>query len=179
VSINQEAIFPELVAPPRVNQCGAKQRNSARYRGKGRHWETPQDLFDRLNAEFGFTLDPCCTKETAKCPRYFTEETNGLAQSWANESVFMNPPYGAELPRWTRKAAESATQGATVVGLVPDDDVLAEKAEIRYLRGRIRFKVGTMWASPFMPSMIVVWRGQAQTHAGRDPQRNFPEVTGA
>jgi site-specific DNA-methyltransferase (adenine-specific) len=47
-------------------------------------WETPQDLFDKLNEEFGpFTLDPCATKENAKCKRFFTMEDNGLKQSWA------------------------------------------------------------------------------------------------
>jgi len=35
-------------------------------------WETPQDFFDKLNDEFNFTLDPCCSKETAKCDKYFT-----------------------------------------------------------------------------------------------------------
>lgn len=29
-------------------------------------WETPQDLFNLLNQEFHFNLDPCCTKENAK-----------------------------------------------------------------------------------------------------------------
>ena len=32
-------------------------------------WETPQDLFDKLNAEFRFTLDVCATADTAKCLR--------------------------------------------------------------------------------------------------------------
>ena len=29
-------------------------------------WETPQYLFDSLNSEFHFTLDPCSTDENAK-----------------------------------------------------------------------------------------------------------------
>ena len=55
-------------------------------------WATPQEWFDYLNLEFGFTLDPCCWPETAKCKRYYTPETDGLAQSWQDERVFMNPP---------------------------------------------------------------------------------------
>lgn len=45
-------------------------------------WSTPQELFDKLNEEFKFTLDPCATAENAKCKRYFTAEQNGLLQDW-------------------------------------------------------------------------------------------------
>ena len=45
-------------------------------------WETPAWLFNQLNAEFHFTLDPCCTHETAKCPKHYTPEENGLIQDW-------------------------------------------------------------------------------------------------
>jgi hypothetical protein len=34
-------------------------------------WTTPQWLFEALDSEFGFTLDPCCTHENAKCKRHF------------------------------------------------------------------------------------------------------------
>lgn len=55
-------------------------------------WETPQALYDALDREFGFTLDPCATAETAKCSRYFSSQENGLLQDWGTETVFMNPP---------------------------------------------------------------------------------------
>ena len=29
-------------------------------------WETPQQLFDKLNLVYNFTLDPCATNENAK-----------------------------------------------------------------------------------------------------------------
>lgn len=45
-------------------------------------WETPQALFDELNAEFGFSLDAAASESNAKCPRFFTERENGLIQSW-------------------------------------------------------------------------------------------------
>ena len=45
-------------------------------------WATPQWLFDELDKEFNFTLDPCCTHENAKCKRHFTIEEDGLQQSW-------------------------------------------------------------------------------------------------
>jgi len=54
-------------------------------------WETPPEIFNPLNEEFEFTLDPCATPRTAKCTKYFTPEQDGLRQSWAGEVVFMNP----------------------------------------------------------------------------------------
>lgn len=56
-------------------------------------WGTPQDLFDALNEEFNFTLDPCADNNNHKCAKYYTIEQDGLAQSWAGETVFCNPPY--------------------------------------------------------------------------------------
>lgn len=49
-------------------------------------WATPQDLFDKLNAEFDFNLDPCALPENAKCKKYFTPELNGLTQCWGGVS---------------------------------------------------------------------------------------------
>ena len=69
-------------------------------------WTTPQNFYDELNKEFHFTLDPCSTTENHKCKKYFTKKENGLLQSWKNEIVFCNPPYGRELPNWVKKAYE-------------------------------------------------------------------------
>lgn len=45
-------------------------------------WETPQALFEELDREFHFTLDPCSTHENAKCEKHYTAEENGLQMSW-------------------------------------------------------------------------------------------------
>ena len=45
-------------------------------------WETPQDFFDMLDAEFGFTLDAAADAQNHKCPRYYTREQDGLKQPW-------------------------------------------------------------------------------------------------
>ena len=124
-------------------------------------WPTPQWLFDLLDLEFGFTLDPCCTDESAKCGRYFTARDNGLIQDWANDSVFMNPPY-SDVAEWMGKAYGAAQEGATVVCLVPSRTdtrwwhKYAMKGEIRFIRGRLRFGDATENA-PF-PSCVVVFR---------------------
>ena len=70
---------------------------------KTNEWETPQWFFDELNAEFGFTLDPC-SNGNHKCNNYFTAEQDGLKQDWSNDVVFMNPPYGGHTGDWISKA---------------------------------------------------------------------------
>ena len=145
---------------------GVRAKNNGRYNGNGRNWETPAEIFTPLNAEFHFTLDPCATPETAKCGKFFTEADDGLIQDWSGERVFMNPPYGAEIYAWTRKARLEAEKGALVVGLLPastdlawwHDDVVG-RAEVRYIRGRVRFLTGGPYrASGFFASVIVIWR---------------------
>lgn len=149
----------------------ARARNNGRYNGNGRHWETPPEVFDPLNKEFSFTLDPCCQHNTAKASRFFTEAEDGLQQSWAGERVFMNPPYGKEIYAWTRKArTEFLENGVLVVGLLPastdlkwwHEDVVGYASDIRYLRGRVRFLTdGPYRASGFFPSVVVVWGSRA------------------
>ena len=129
-------------------------------------WGTPQDLFDELNAEFDFTLDVAASDQNAKCERYFTKEIDGLAQSWAGERCYMNPPYGLVLRQWVRKAwfeIRKIDGAELVVGLLPNrtdtswfHDYIYHKAEIRFLRGRLKF--GGSKNSATFGSMIVVWQ---------------------
>jgi phage N-6-adenine-methyltransferase len=119
-------------------------------------WSTPQDLFDRLNTEFEFTLDVCATPENAKCTEFYTMAEDGLAQPW--EGV----PYGRAIGKWMHKALMAATAGATVVALVPARTDTkwwhdyATKGEIRFLPGRLKFGGGEH-SAPF-PSAVVVFR---------------------
>ena len=75
-------------------------------------WCTPQDFFDKLDAEFHFVLDAAATEKSKKCARYFTPETDGLSQSWdVGGAVFCNPPYGRQIGAWVKKAYTEATRG--------------------------------------------------------------------
>ena len=74
-------------------------------------WATPQDFYDSLNAEFHFTLDPCCTDENAKCEKHYTKADDGLLQDWTGERVYCNPPYGREMPKWIQKCAQHGNRG--------------------------------------------------------------------
>ncbi|WP_243115148.1 phage N-6-adenine-methyltransferase [Intestinibacillus sp. Marseille-P6563] len=126
-------------------------------------WETPQDFFDALDQEFHFTLDVCATPENAKCERYYTPDDDGLSQPW-NGVVWCNPPYGREIGRWVLAGSiASVAQRTTVVMLLPArtdtrwfHDYILGKAEIRFIRGRLKFG-GSKNSAPF-PSMVVIFR---------------------
>jgi site-specific DNA-methyltransferase (adenine-specific) len=130
-------------------------------------WETPGWLFNELDREFNFTLDVCAIAENAKCKRYFSPEDDGLSQSWQGEVCFMNPPYGREVGAWVQKAYEESRKGAKVVCLLPArtdtawfHDYIYGKAEIRFLRGRLKFS-GAKNSAPF-PSMIVIFNSHKE-----------------
>jgi phage N-6-adenine-methyltransferase len=138
--------------------------NPALFTSKTDLWETPQDLFDKLDAEFGFDLDVCALPENAKCERFYTPESDALWQEWTGV-CWMNPPYGRQIGRWIQKAYESSLRGATVVCLVPARTDTAwwhdycMKGEIRFLRGRVYFwKDGQPINPAPFPSAVVVFR---------------------
>ena len=129
---------------------------------KTNEWETPQDLFDKLNKEFQFTLDPCATTQNAKCKKYYTLETNGLYQDWSKDIVFMNPPYGGNTGLWIKKAFDESKRGAVIVCLIVSstdrsywhDYIFPYASEIRFLRGRIKFGEAKSTA-PFASSVVI------------------------
>lgn len=131
-------------------------------------WATPQDLFDRLDREFHFTLDVCALPENAKCMAYYTPQDNGLAQPWTGV-CWCNPPYGrSTVKHWVQRAwLSSADGGCTVVMLLPArtdtcwfHEYIYQKSrvEIRFLKGRLKFG-GSTSGAPF-PSMIVIFRSE-------------------
>jgi len=133
-------------------------------------WCTPIRFFEELDAEFRFTLDAAATPKSAKCSKYFTVEDNALEQDWKGHVVFLNPPYGRTLGRWVEKAFnEGQKANTTVVLLIPSrtdtayfHKFILGKAEIRFLRGRLRFtdeNGKTKDAAPF-PSLVAIYRGR-------------------
>lgn len=150
-------------------------------------WATPPTLFAKWDREFAFTLDAAALPENAKCARYFTPRAqcracggdgvlhgveldacrfcDGLAQSWAGERVWLNPPYGRQIGAWIRKAWEESQKGerpALVACLVPARTCsawwhdYAAKGEVQFIRGRIRF-VGAPYNAPFPSALVVFW----------------------
>ena len=127
-------------------------------------WSTPQTIFDALDAEFDFNLDPCATESNHKCKTFYTAEIDGLKQKWGGYRVFCNPPY-SNIAAWVEKAfRETRNDNTLVVLLIPSrtdtkyfHDYIYQRAEIRFVKGRLRF--GDSKNSAPFPSMIVIFRG--------------------
>ena len=138
--------------------------NNALLSSKRHDWETPQAFFDELDREFHFTLDPCATPETAKCKKYYTPTENGLLQDWNGETVFCNPPYGRELSKWIEKCANESKHAKVIMLIPARTDTIAfhkyiyNKAEIRFIKGRIKFRINGKEGDPApFPSMVVIF----------------------
>ena len=97
--------------------------------------------------------------------------TEKPVESCGGGPVFCNPPYGREVGKWVRKAYEEAKHGATVVLLIPArtdttyfHDYIYGRAEIRFVRGRLRFtdEEGKAYAAAPFPSMVVIYNGNKE-----------------
>lgn len=137
---------------------------SACFSSKTDNWSTPQTFFDELNEEFHFTLDPCANEQNHKCDLFFTKEQNGLTRDWGGHTVFCNPPYGRDIAKWVEYSyRQSQKSNTVVVMLIPArtdtrwfHEYVYGKAEIRFLRGRLKFN-DSINSAPF-PSMVVIYR---------------------
>lgn len=140
--------------------------------------------FDLFNAEFGpFTIDVAAAEWNTKCDRYYDKATNGLAQSWAGERVWCNPPYSAIEP-WIRKAWDEWAYGRPelIVMLLPANRTeqkwwqrLVEPQRdrddsfrVRFLPGRMKFiKAGALDVGPNerppFGCCLLIWRSVVTT----------------
>lgn len=112
------------------------------------HWATPKAIYDALNSEFGFTLDPCPLRTKTD-----------FSKTWEGDRVFCNPPYGPLIGRYLEKAREAVC----AVYLLPArtdtrwfHDYCLAANEIRFLKGRLRFSEVKGRAT--FPSMVVVFK---------------------
>lgn len=147
---------------------GFKAQNhpqQTRYAGSRRNVDDralPMADFERLNQRFRFSIDVAASAANAKCKRFWTEETNGLAQSWAGERVYCNPPYSSIEP-WIDKAwlearaelivmllpANRTEQGWWQRGIEPRRDRALSPLTVEFLPGRQRFlKPGQLQIGP-------------------------------
>ena len=113
---------------------------------------TTGDVFNPLMAEWGFTIDVAASARNTKCERFYDRRTDGLAQSWAGERVWCNPPF-SNLRPWVEKAWRETTT-EVVVMLLPANrceqsfwqeliesyrDRAGSPLTVRFLAGRLRF----------------------------------------
>ena len=104
------------------------------------HWQTPDEFYHGLNAEFGFDFDPC--------PLNHDMSWNGLEIEWKRRN-YINPPYSRKLKEaFVKKAIEESKKGKLCVMLLPvststklfHDHIKPNANEIRFIRGRIAFE---------------------------------------
>ena len=126
------------------------------------NWGTPEDLYNKLNKEFDFDFDPCPLNSTF----------DGLKTSWGKRN-FINPPY-SNIVGFLEKGHEEIINGNSdlLVYLIPVrtdtkwfhtyiypyyKKETKPYADIRFIKGRIKFENGTgvKNSAPF-PSMVVI-----------------------
>ena len=144
-----------------------KKTQGVMFSSKSNDWATPQDFYNQLDAEFGFTLDPCASQASAKCSSFYTADDDGLSKDWGGQTVFMNPPYGRKIGNWIQKAYEEGEKSNTrVVALIPArtdtkywHNYCMKATEIRFVKGRLKFGHGNTKNSAPFPSAVVIFSG--------------------
>jgi len=114
-------------------------------------WETPDDLFRKLDKEFNFTLDLCSTPQNSRCLTG-TDDIESLSDGQNEYSTFwMNPPYSrGNIDKCMKKAVDlvRSNAGSTLVTLTRFDPsarwfrqyVDGSAHTVRMLNKRIKFK---------------------------------------
>lgn len=116
--MNQPALFMER-ADVAAEIAGTKFGDGNGADSK-HYWLTPPDLFDKLNARYSFTFDPC--------PHPLPAGFDGLTCEWGH-SNYVNPPFGSIVHQgkkkgptaWVRKALAEHAAGKRVVLVYPVD----------------------------------------------------------
>lgn len=130
-------------------------------------WRTPVEVLDRVKYVDDIALDPCTSlDDPCGAAALFTLECghDGLVLGWTGYGglVYVNCPYGRELPRWVAKAVAEARLGAEIILLVPSRTdtrwwgwAYDSCQAVALWRGRLTF-AGAPAPAPF-PSCLFYW----------------------
>lgn len=136
----------------------SQQQSSSTPHNQRDCWETPQWLFDYVEAEQGvFDIDLAASEGNKKCECFISAEEDSLSFNWSRtfmlrppkqlRSGWCNPPY-SETGKWLEKGKKEAQQGFKSVFLVPTPNgetywrhVFGWASEIIFINGRISFKL--------------------------------------
>lgn len=131
--------------------------NDLLFSSKTDDWSTPRDLYEELNKEFNFDFDPCPLRSL----------TDGLSSPWIG-NIFVNPPYSnvAAFLEKGQQELENNNSKIIVYLLASRTDTRwfhkyiynNPKAEIRFIKGRLKF--GDSKNSAPFPSMLVIFRNE-------------------
>lgn len=147
--------------------------------GDAARWRTPPEVFQPLHREFRFGLDVAAVSDSALIPHWLGPdhpspvrrdafEADWTAARGHGPAAWMNPPYGRGMGRWMVLAARWGRVMPVVVLILArtdlpwwDEVVMATAAEIRFVRGRVRFLdgvTGERAGGAPAPSVVLVWR---------------------
>jgi len=110
---------------------------------ESKEWYTPKYIFDALGLTFD--LDPCSPGATivpwVPARRHITIAENGRNAPW-HGSVWMNPPYGSDTPKWMEHLA---VHGNGIALVFSRTDVkwfhsyIPKADAICFIKGRVQF----------------------------------------
>lgn len=137
--------------------------NESLFSSTKQDWATPNDLFQKLNSVFNFTVDVCADSHNNKCPNYYSPDIDGLKQNWIGQ-CWMNPPYNREQITWINKAYDESLKSASqVVCLIParpdtrvwHNTIFKNAKAICFIKGRLKF--GDSKDSAPFPSALIIF----------------------
>ncbi len=137
-------------------------------------WCTPPEVLGLVRELYdgSIGLDPCSNgSSVVEARTAWDSAADGLAQKWIGHGpVYVNPPFGDELPRWVAKCKHEHAEGAEILALVPARtdtrwfrDVLSSPCLVGLWRGRIRF-MGAPFPAPF-PCVVIYWGPRGEDFA--------------
>lgn len=142
--------------------------NAILFKSENQSWQTPKELFDKLNKEFNFDIDAAADSTNSLCSKWFGKDgvlENALEGSWKDhgKSFFLNPPYNAKLQdKFITKIIEEAKKECTIVCLLPVrtdtkrwDNIFNCASEIRFIARRLKFSNSKNSAT--FPSAVVIF----------------------
>lgn len=110
---------------------------------ESKEWYTPREIFKGLGIDFD--LDPCSPgADIARwipAQSHYTIQDDGLSSKWFG-NVFVNPPYGADTPRWMARLKEHGNGIALVFARTDTKwfhDYIPYADAICFVKGRIQF----------------------------------------
>lgn len=163
------------------NEVGECQPPSGIYSSNSPEWLTDRGTIELvLRVLGGIDLDPCSNGgDMPNIPAlvHYTKEDDGLSKAWKGR-VYINPPYGQELPHWISHLLDqytrrNVTQAIMLVPARPDTKWFSSLKYLHrcFIHGRMNF-------SMLSEGRVVVGRAPFPSMAvflGEDPSK-FIEV---
>lgn len=110
---------------------------------ESKEWYTPKYIFDALGIPFD--LDPCSPGGQIvpwiPALHHYTIEDDGLIKEWSG-TVWVNPPYGSDTPKWMHKLNQHGNGIALVFSRTDVKwfhDYIPQADAICFIKGRVQF----------------------------------------